>query len=94
MTQQPITLTPEEAITARSALAIAIAVLSAMPRDLREEYEPREMEKLLLKRFEHAGTYDLMAATTNVGITLEPMGVKKLLKMRARAVRYADEHGL
>lgn len=93
MTQQPITLTPDEAITARSALAIAVAFLSAAPRDLREEYEPHVMERLLLKRFD-GGSYDLMAATTNVGITLEPMGDKRLRKMRARAIRYAEEHGI
>lgn len=92
-TQQPITLTPDEAITARSALAIAVAFLSAMPRDLSEEYEPRQMEALLVGRFD-GGTYDLMAATTNVGITLEPMDAKRLRKMRARAVSNADEHGL
>ena len=83
-----VSLSAAEAATVKEALAVAAVFLAAMPRNLRDEYEPHTMERLLIDRFDGGLSIDI--AAVNVAAELEGMDAKRLQKMRSRAIRAAQ----
>ena len=83
-----VSLSAAEAAVVKEALAVAATFLSAAPRNLREEYEPHVMERLLFDRFD--GGLSLDIAAVNVAGELASMDIKRLQKMQRRALRAAQ----
>lgn len=83
-----VSLSAAEAALVKEALAVAAVLLAAMPRNLRDEYEPAAMERLLFDRFDGALSLDI--ATVNVAGELASMDLKRLQKMQQRALRAAQ----